>query len=70
MLKNGRGSEIKGLPRIFNWCIKIGTVSEDWKIICIVSKYKNGGDKGKWANYSGISILSIPKKLFGSIFNR
>ena len=37
-----------------------GVVPEDWKAACIVPVYKVKGDERDWANYLGISILSIP----------
>ena len=52
------------MRRIFNKCMESGVVPEDWKAACIVPIYKEKGDRREYANYRGISILSIPRKIY------
>ena len=68
MLKKGGISIIDWLLRIFNKCMESGVVPEDWKAACIVPLYKGKGDRRDCANYRGISILSIPGKIYGRVF--
>ena len=51
------------LMRIFNSCTESGVVQEDWKAACIVPICKWKGDRRECANYRGISILIIPRKI-------
>ena len=44
-----------------------GVLPEDWKAACIVPVYKGKGDRRDCANYRGISILSIPGKIYGRV---
>ena len=67
MLKNVGISIIDWLLRIFNKCMESGIVSEDWKAACIVPIYKWKDDKRDCATYRGISILSIPAKIYGRV---
>ena len=52
---------------IFNKSIESGVVPEDLKAACIVPVYKGKGDRRDIANYKGISILSIPGKIYGRV---
>ena len=36
-----------------------GVVPVDWKVACIVHVYKGKGDRRDFANYRGMSILTI-----------
>ena len=42
-----------------------GVVPEDWKAACIFPVYKGKGDRRDCDNYRGISIFSIPGKIYG-----
>ena len=64
VLKNGGISITDWLLRIFNKYIEYGVVPEDWRAACIVPVCKGKGDRRVCANYIGISILSIPGKLY------
>ena len=59
MLEKGGISIIDWLMRIFKY-IESGVVPEDWKSVCIVLVHKGKDDRRDWANYRGISVLSIP----------
>jgi len=50
-----------------NVCWEQGMVPKDWQEACIVPLYKGKGNKKECANYRGISLLSIPGKLFGRV---
>ena len=64
MLKNGGISIIDCLLRVLNRCMEAGVVSENWKTECIIPAYKWKGSIRYCANYRGISILSIPRKIY------
>ena len=58
---------IDWLLRILDKCMESGVVPEDWKAACIIPVYKGKGDRRDCVNYRGISILSIPGKIYGRI---
>ena len=64
MVKNGGISIIDGFLKILNKRMESGVVPEDWKAVCIVPVFKGKGDRRDCANYTGISILSIPGKIY------
>ena len=39
----------------------------EWEAACIVPVYKGKGDRRDCANYRGIIILSIPRKIYGMV---
>ncbi len=47
---------------------KKGEVPDDWKKAIIVPLYKGKGSRSECSNYRGISLLSIPGKVYGRIF--
>ncbi len=49
---------------------KAGRVPQDWSKAAIVPMYKGKGDKSECGNYRGISLLSIPGKVYGKILIR
>ena len=44
-----------------------GFVPEYWKAACIVQVYKGKCESRDFANYRGISILSIPGNIYGRV---
>ena len=44
-----------------------GVAPEDWKVVCIIPVYKGKGDRRDCVNYRGITILSIPGKIYGKV---
>ena len=46
---------------------KEGRVPQDWTKATIVPVYKGKGDKSECGSYRGISLLSIPGKVYGKI---
>ncbi len=42
---------------------------EDWRKAIIVPLYKGKGNRDECKNYRGISLLSVPGKIYGRILN-
>ena len=45
----------------------VGKVPKDWQRAIVVPLYKGKGDRLDCKNYRGISLLSIPGKVYGRI---
>ena len=43
------------------------TLPQDWKLVEVVPLYKSKGKRSECGNYRGISLLSVPGKVFASI---
>ena len=65
MLKRGGECLFEWLREVCNVCILKGKVPKDWMRAIIVPIYKGKDDKSKCKNYRGISLLSIPGKVYG-----
>ena len=52
---------------IVNKCWTEENLPQDWKLAEIVPLYKNKGKRYECGNYRGISLLSVPGKVFASI---
>ena len=68
MLKSGRMVVVKWLHRIMCLAWENGQVPEDWQRAVIVPVHKKGR-KLKCENYRGISLLSIPSKVYARILD-
>ena len=68
MLKAGRTVVVKWLHRIMSLAWDNGQVPEDWRRAVIVPVHKKGS-KVKCENYRGISLLSIPSKVYVRILD-
>ena len=68
MLKAGRTVVVKWLHRIMSLAWDNGQVPEDWRRAEIVPVHKKGS-KMKCENYRGISLLSIPSKVYVRILD-
>ena len=66
-LKSGGYVCAEWLVRLLNECLRTGRVPSEWKIGCIVPLYKGKGDPLECKNNRGISLLSVPGKLYGRI---
>jgi len=55
------------LWKICNRALNEGNVPEDWKGAIIVPLYKGKGDRRECKNLRGISLLSVPGKVYGKI---
>ncbi len=60
-------------PIVTKWMVKIcqvawdGGVPADWTKAIIVPVYKGKGKRGECGSYRGISLLSIPGKVYGKV---
>ena len=66
MLKTHNGIA-EWLWDIVNKCWTDQNPPQDWKLAEVVLLYKNKGKKSEFGNYYGISLLSVPGKVFASI---
>ena len=67
MLKYGGESIIEWLTRVCMVCLVKGEVPLDWRRAIVVPFYKGKGDRKECKNYRGISLLSIPGKVYGRV---
>ena len=67
MLLYGGESLFEWLTRVCNVCVSEERVPNDWMRAIIVPIYKGKGDRSECKNYRGISLLSIPGKVYGRI---
>merc|ERR1712002_703474 len=67
MLKYGGEAVLEWLTRMCRICVSEVRVPNDWVRAIIVSLYKGKGDRNDCKNYRGISLLSIPRKVYGRI---
>ena len=68
MLKCSENDAVKQLHSLFNSIWKDQCVPEDWKKSLIV-KVPKKGDLSECDNYRGISLLSVPSKIFCSLID-
>ena len=68
MLKAGGDTVVRWLHIIFNIVWEKGKAPEDWQKAVIVAIHKKGSKK-LCKNYRGISLLSIPGKIFAKILD-
>ena len=68
MLKAGGDTIVRWLHIIFNVVWETGKAPEDWQKAVIVAIRKKGSKK-LCKNYRGISLLSIPGKVFAKILD-
>jgi len=55
------------MVRMLNVCLSSGSVPDEWTIRCIIPLYKGKGDSLECKNNRGISLLSVPGKVYGRI---
>ncbi len=68
MLKYG-GKVVDWMMWICNLAWEKSKVPEDWRKAIIVPLYKGKGNRKECNNYRGISLLSVPGKIYGRILN-
>ena len=66
-LKSGGYMCAEWMVRLMNVCMRSGKVPKEWMIGCIVPLYKGKGDPLECKNNRGISLLSVPGKVYGRI---
>ena len=69
MLKAGGEVVVEWLHRIMNRAWKSGMVPDDWRKALVVPVHKKGS-KLQCKNYRGISLLSIPGKVYAKILEK
>ena len=68
LLKAGGEVTVKWLQEIYSMVWRTGVVPRDWRRAVIVPIHKKGSKKLR-KTYRGISLLSVPGKVFASILN-
>src|SRR5215813_10576892 len=69
MLKAGGTITVQWLHHIMQKAWEEGRIPEDWNKAIIVPIYKKG-NKMECSNYRGISLLSVPGKVYASTLRR
>ena len=64
LLKYGGADMIREMTKMFNVFLEEERVPDEWKKAIIVPLFKNKGSKLDCGNYRGISLISVPSKLF------
>ena len=64
MIKYGDAEMVGKITNNFNAALENGRVPEEWRKAIIVKMFKNKGSKLDCANYRGISLISVPSKVF------
>ncbi len=67
MLKYGGDSVVEWMLLICERAWKNGEVPDDWMKTIIVPLYKGKGSRSECGSYRGISLLSVPGKVYGRI---
>ncbi len=67
MLKYGGDAVVEWKLFICKEAWKKGEVPDDWKKAIIVPLYKGKGSRSECSSYRGISVLSVPGKVYGRI---
>ena len=68
MLKCSGECLLEWLKKVCNVCVLEEKVPDNWMRAIIVPIYKGESDRSKCKNYRGISLFSIPGKVYGRIF--
>ena len=69
MLKVLTGEGILWLTRVCQVAWKLGKTPRDWQTGVIIPIFKKG-DRKQCTNYRGISLLSLPRKVYAKCFER
>ncbi len=67
MLKCGGDAVVEWMLLICEQAWKKGEIPDDWKRAFIVPLHKGKGNRGECSSYRGISLLSVPGKVYGRI---
>ncbi len=67
MLKYGGDAVVDVMLLICERAWIKGEVPDDWKKAITVPLYKSKGSRGECSSYRGISLLSVPGKVYGRI---
>ena len=69
MLKVLNAKGVLWLTRVFQVAWKLGKAPRDWQTVTIIPIFKKG-DRKDCANYRGISLLSLPGKVYAKCLER
>ncbi len=67
MLKYGADAVVEWMLLICEQAWKKGEVPDEWKKAIIVPLYKDKDSRSECSSYGGISLLSVPRKMYGRI---
>ncbi len=67
MMKYGGDAVVDWMLLICERARKKGEVPDDWKKVIIVPLYEGNGSRNESSSYRGISLLSVPGKVYGRI---
>ena len=67
LLKAGGEIVVKWTTRLTRLCMKEGKVPREWQEACEVPLYKGKGCKTECKSFRGISLLSVPRKVYGRV---
>ena len=67
MLKYGGDEVVEWMLHICNLAWKQGVVPEEWMKAIIIPIYKGKGNRDMCSSYRGISLLSMPGKVYGRV---
>ena len=67
MLKAGNDPMIHGLHAVLSAVWRSGTIPPDWRRGLVVPIWKGKGDRQDCNNYRGITLLSVPGKVFAHL---
>ncbi len=70
MMKYGGEIVVDWMMLICNLAWEQSKVPEDWRKAIVVPLYKGKGNREESNNYRGISLLSVPGKIYGRILTR
>lgn len=58
----------KPIAALFNACVRVGTMPEEWAL-CRITAIHKGGDTMEAGNYRGIAVGTVLAKLYATILN-
>jgi len=66
-IQHGGNDALHAMHRIFTWVWEEDVVPEEWHQGLIIPLYKGKGSKSDYCNYRGITLLSVPGKVFAHV---
>ena len=66
-LKAGGNAALVSLHAVLCSAWNTGNISTDWKMVLVVPLWKGKGDRQDCNNYRGVTLLSVPGKVFARI---
>ena len=69
ILRNSEPELSDILTELFNKSLKESSFSDCWKVLLVVTVFKNVGERFKAKNYRPVSLLSVVSKAFEKLVN-